>query len=73
MGHEVATYRPKSWNEFTGGAAPRMDFVITLCDPQHGEVCPDFGDRPITAVWPFPDPAKFKGSEAERATLIFEL
>ena len=24
-------------------------------------------------MWPFPDPAKFKGSETERATLIFEL
>ncbi len=73
MGHEVAAYRPKSWDEFTGPDSPRMDFVITLCDPRNGEVCPDLGDRPITAVWPFPDPAKFNGSEAERATLIFEL
>ena len=50
-----------------------MDFVITLCDPQVGETCPDLGDRPLTALWPFPDPVKFKGSESEKATLIFEL
>ncbi len=73
MGHDVTAVRPKSWNEFTGPDAPRMDFVITLCDPQTGEVCPDLGTRPVTAVWPFPDPAKFKGSEVERVTLIFEL
>lgn len=73
MGHDVASMRPKSWNEFIGPDAPRMDFVITLCDPQSGEVCPDLGTCPMTAVWPFPDPAKFKGSQVERATLIFEL
>ena len=73
MGHDVSTLRPKSWNEFTGPDAPRMDFVITLCDPRDGEACPDLGGKPVTAQWPFPDPAKFKGSVVERATLIFEL
>ena len=28
---------------------------------------------PITAAWPFPDPAKFTGSETERTTLLNEL
>ena len=63
----------KSWNEFTGPDAPRMDFVITLCDTLDGQVCPDFGERPVTAAWPFPDPAKFTGSPAERTTLLNEL
>ena len=31
-------------------------------------MCPDFGDKVVTAAWPFPDPAKFKGSEIERTT-----
>lgn len=73
LGHDVSRLQPKSWSEFTGPNAPRMDFVLTLCDPGHGEACPDLGDRPITAVWPFPDPARFEGSEVERATLLNEL
>lgn len=73
LGHQVSHLRSKSWNEFAGADAPRMDFVLTLCDPQDGEACPDLGERPITAVWPFPDPARFRGSEVERTTLLNEL
>jgi protein-tyrosine-phosphatase/DNA-binding transcriptional ArsR family regulator len=73
MGHDVSRLRSKSWNEFTGPEAPRMDFVLTLCDPGEGEACPDLGDRPITATWPFPDPAKFSGSEVERLALLNQL
>lgn len=70
LGHDVSRLRCKSWDEFTGPAAPRMDFVITLCDILQGQVCPDFGDKPVTAAWPLPDPAKFDGTLAERATMI---
>ncbi|MFI4981126.1 MAG: arsenate reductase ArsC, partial [Nevskiales bacterium] len=41
LGYDVAALRSKSWNEFTGPTAPRMDFVITLCDTLDGQVCPD--------------------------------
>ena len=40
----TAGLRSKSWNEFTGPNAPRMDFVITLCDTPDGSECPDFGN-----------------------------
>ncbi len=73
LGHDVSGLRSKSWNEFTGPTAPRMDFVITLCDTLHGQVCPDFGDLAVTGAWPLPDPAKFTGSAVERATLLNEL
>jgi protein-tyrosine-phosphatase/DNA-binding transcriptional ArsR family regulator len=73
LDHDVSALRCKSWNEFMGPSAPRMDFVITLCDTIQGQVCPDFGDRPVTAAWPFPDPAKFMGSETERSVLLNEL
>jgi protein-tyrosine-phosphatase len=73
LGHDVSSLRSKSWEEFTGSSAPRMDFVLTLCDRGDGEACPDLGSRPITAVWPFPDPAKFKGSAIERTALLNEL
>ncbi len=73
LGHDVSALRSKSWDEFQGPGAPRMDFVITLCDIVAGQVCPDFGTTTVTAAWPLPDPAKFNGSAAERATLLNEL
>jgi ArsR family transcriptional regulator, arsenate/arsenite/antimonite-responsive transcriptional repressor / arsenate reductase (thioredoxin) len=73
LGHDVSNLRSKSWNEFTGPEAPRMDFVIALCDTLVGQSCPDFGDRVITAGWPLPDPARFTGSVTERTTLLNEL
>jgi ArsR family transcriptional regulator, arsenate/arsenite/antimonite-responsive transcriptional repressor / arsenate reductase (thioredoxin) len=73
LGHDVSGLRCKSWNEFTGPDAPRMDFVITLCDVLRGQDCPDVGDRPVTAAWPLPDPAKFTGTPTERSTMINEL
>ena len=50
-----------------------MDFVLTLCAPAEGAACPDLGTRPITATWPFPDPAKFSGSPVERTALLNQL
>jgi protein-tyrosine-phosphatase len=73
LGHDVSKLRCKSWNEFMGPNAPRMDFVIALCDTPQGQMCPDLGDKFVTAAWPLPDPADFKGSPAERVTLLNEL
>jgi ArsR family transcriptional regulator, arsenate/arsenite/antimonite-responsive transcriptional repressor / arsenate reductase (thioredoxin) len=73
LGHDTAQLRSKSWHEFTGPDAPRMDFVITLCDTPRGQECPDFGAVAVTAAWPLPDPAKFTGSPVERAALLNEL
>jgi protein-tyrosine-phosphatase/DNA-binding transcriptional ArsR family regulator len=73
LGHDSDHLRCKSWHEFTGPDAPRMDFVITLCDIVHGQVCPDFGGLAVTAAWPLPDPAKFTGGEVERTALLNEL
>lgn len=73
MGHDVARLHSKSWDEFMGPDAPRMDFVIALCDTLDGQQCPDFGDKVVTGAWPLPDPGKFSGSPIERATLLNEL
>src|SRR3984957_8873384 len=73
LGHDTDKLRSKSWDEFTGPHAPRMDFVITLCDTPHGQECPDFSGLAVTAAWPLPDPAKFTGSSVERAALLNEL
>ena len=73
LGHDVSEFRSKSWNELSGPDAPEMDFVITLCDTIQGQVCPDFGTTTVTGAWPLPDPSKFSGSTAERATLLNEV
>lgn len=73
LGHDVSTLRSKSWSAFAGPTAPKMDFVLTLCDILDGRVCPDFGGTVVTGAWPLPDPAKFSGSVAERATLLNEV
>jgi len=70
LGHDTRPFRSKSWHEFTGSNAPRMDFVITLCDTLQGQTCPDFGDLAVTAAWPMPDPLKFTGSAGERAAML---
>ena len=73
LGHDVSDLHCKSWEAFTRADAPHMDFVIALCDTLRGQDCPDVGENPITAAWPLPDPAQFKGTPAERATMINEL
>ena len=73
LGHETSNLRCKSWNEFKGPDAPRMDFIIALCDVPHGQFCPDLSGQYVTAAWPLPDPAQFKGSATERTTLLNEL
>lgn len=73
LGHDASGLRCKSWSEFTRRDAPRMDFVIALCDTLRGQNCPDFGDRALTASWPLPGPAKFAGGTTERALLLNEL
>lgn len=73
LGHDVSGLGSKSWDAFSGPAAPRIDFVIALCDTLAGQICPDFGATTITAAWPLPDPAKFTGSATERATVLNEL
>jgi protein-tyrosine-phosphatase/DNA-binding transcriptional ArsR family regulator len=73
LGHDVSTLRSKSWTEFMRPEAPRIDFVIALCDTLQGQECPEFGDKTMTGAWPMPDPAKFSGPPVERTVLLNEL
>jgi ArsR family transcriptional regulator, arsenate/arsenite/antimonite-responsive transcriptional repressor / arsenate reductase (thioredoxin) len=73
LGHDVSRLHSKSWDEFRGPLAPRMDFIIALCDAPNGQFCPDLGVQFVTGAWPLPDPAQFTGSQAERTTLLNEL
>lgn len=72
-GVDTGALEPKSWTDFAGPDAPALDFVFTLCDTTAGEACPTWPGQPLTAHWPFPDPAYAQGSEAEIMAFVADI
>jgi arsenate reductase len=62
----TAHLRSKDWSEYEAADAPRMDFVITVCDKAAAEPCPVWPGQPMTAHWGVADPAAEAGDAKQR-------
>jgi arsenate reductase (thioredoxin) len=58
--------RSKNWDEFAAADAPKMDFVLTVCDKAKAELCPVWPGQPISAHWGVADPVLVEGDEETR-------
>jgi len=73
LNYDVSGFRSKSWEEFAKPEAPRLDFVLTVCDNAANETCPVWPGQPMTAHWGVPDPAEVRGNAAEVALAFADI
>jgi protein-tyrosine-phosphatase len=73
LGLDIALLKSKSWDVYAEPEAPKMDFIITVCDNAAGEQCPFWPGQPTTAHWGFPDPSQVQGTDLEKRAAFNEV
>ena len=73
MGYDESKLRSKSWDEYGLPDAPKMDFIVTVCDNAAGEQCPYWPGKPASAHWGFPDPSQAQGSDEDKRRAFKEV
>jgi len=53
----------KGWQDYASFEAPRMDFIIDLCQNKNYSERPYWPGNPLSASWGFEDPAIIQGSD----------
>ena len=69
IGIDISSHTSKHMNEFLSG---NVETVITVCD-NADQACPSFPGLSYRHHWPFPDPAKAEGTEAEIRNIFEEV
>jgi arsenate reductase len=54
-------------------AGRMFDYVIGVCDEEHGQRCPVFAGFTQRLYWSFPDPSTFTGSHTDKLARIAEV
>ncbi len=72
LGYDTRAFRSKSWKEFTKPDAPRMDFVITLCDDICEQPSGPWPRNALLAHWGVADPALVRGGDAQKRAAFME-
>lgn len=57
LGGSTASYRSKSWREFTGSEGPAFDIILTVCDNAAADDCPLLDGWAEHIHWGLTDPA----------------
>lgn len=70
---EIGVLGAKSWLEFTGEWAPRMDVIVAMDEFVAAPHAPVFPGEPALHRWSFADPLADGVSEAERGRLFDKL
>lgn len=73
LGMVRSLLKSKSWDVYGEPDAPKMDFIITVCDNAAGEICPFWPGQPVTAHWGFPDPSQVQGTDLEKRKAFNEV
>ena len=64
-GYKTLGLHSKSWDAYTGEAAVKMDFVVTVCDLAAFEVQPKWPGAPVSVWWNFQAPGAAQGTDDE--------